>query len=378
MAAGEFWDYFDEVDDPRSDRGQRHSAEAIVTIAVVAVLCGADDWVDIADFAEHRRDWLDTFLDLPHGTPAHDTFGRFFAALDAEAFAQALSRWLAALLSAAASGQIAIDGKALRRSGDAADGRSALHLVSAWCREQALTLGQVAAAEKSNEITAIPRLLKLLVLQGAVITIDAMGTQRVIARQIRDGGGEYVLALKGNQTSLHRDVDLFFRDAFARGLFDREVRPLPHARARTVNKRHGRIENRTAWCVGELDRLAAHDWPGLGSVICVRSERRTGGRTTTEDRYFLSSLPHADAARLLELVRGHWSIENALHWSLDVCFREDDSRVRTGHAAANFAALRRLCLSLLKSESSFAGSLKRKRRRCLLDEGYLLTVLRTA
>ena len=253
-----------------------------------------------------------------------------------------------------------------------------MHLVSAWQRERSLTLGQVAVDDKSNEITAIPRLLGLLALRGAVVTIDAMGTRREIARRIREGGGDYMLALKGNQTNLHRDVDLFFRDAFASGAFDREVRPRPHAQAKTINKGHGRIETRTAWCVGELDWLATHRWPGLKSVICVRSQRRIKGNATTEDRYFLSSLPHDDAERLLELVRGHWSIENRLHWSLDVCFGEDASRVRSGRAAENFAAVRRLCLSLLKNESSFQGGLKRKRKRCLMKPDYLLTVLRSA
>ena len=387
MVSGTFWEHFAELEDPRCDRGLRHSAEALVTMAVVGVLCGADDWSDIIDIAEAKRDWLETFLDLPHGVPSHDTFGRFFAAINPEPFAAGLASWMIQALPQAGVGQIAIDGKTLRRSYDVQDGQSALHLVSAWCCEQGLVLGQVAAEQHSNEITAIPRLLNLLALKGTVVSIDAMGTQRPIAQQIVDAEGDYVLALKGNQGTVERDVRLFFQDAFredacGQDAFNRPIRPLSHTQAKTLGKRHGRIERRIAYCIdvrrGEAgDWLLEHDWPGLASVVCVRAERTIGGKTGREDRFFLSSLDAQNPTRLLSAIRGHWAIENSLHWSLDMCFGEDQSRVRSGNAAENLAAIRRLALSLLKQEESFPASLKRKRRRCLLQQDYLLAVLKS-
>ena len=378
--AGMLGEFFDELPDHRREQGKRHSAEAIVTIALLGTLCGADDCEEMVDVAQAKQEWLETFLELPHGIPSPDTIERFLAGLEPRAFTVALVNWTAhfarAFDNVLDSDLIAIDGKTLRRSHDRDRGKSPLHLVSAWCRDNSLLLGQIATDAHSNEITAIPRLLEMLALKGTVVSIDAMGTQREIAQQILDAKADYVLALKGNQTTLCAEVGQFFRDAFAREAFDRPIAPLPHTRERTVGKAHGRLETRTAYCVSDIEWLAAHKWPGLASVICVRSTRRIGVRETTECRYFLSSLNNSNPARLLSLIRGHWSIENSLHWSLDMTFNEDRSRLRGGHAAKNLAGLRRASLSILKQETTFKASLRRKRLRCLSTPTYLQRVLK--
>lgn len=373
---GSIEQHFGELTDPRRSQGQRHTLVAIITITIVGVICGADEWTEIEDVARAKVGWLRRFLDLPHGVPSHDTLGRVFARLDPREFEACLWEWIRHLADLADSELIAVDGKTLRRSYDPADGQAALHMVSAWCPAHRLVLGQVATDQKSNEITAIPQLLKLLDLEGAVVTIDAIGTQKEIARQIIAQGGDYLLPVKENQPSLWRDVTLFFENALAETA---ACRPVPHGYARTVGKGHGRLEVRTAWSVWEIDWLRPwHDWAGLRSLVCVQAERRlTGRETTLERRYYISSLDGRDAARLLDLTRGHWGVENALHWSLDVCFREDDSRIRKGHAPQNLAAIRRAALGLLKNETTFAAGLKRKRRRCAMDHDYLLKALKT-
>jgi len=376
---GSIAEHFRELDDPRREQGKRHRLTAIVAIAILGVICGADEWTEIEDVARAKRGWLERFLDLPHGIPSHDTLSRLFARLDPRQFERCLTGWMTHLAGLAESDLIAVDGKTLRRSDDPADGKAALQMVSAWCRANRLVLGQLATDEKSNEITAIPQLLRLLDLEGTVVTIDAMGTQKEIARQILDQGGDYLLPVKENQPTLCRDVTLFFDDAIRRGFPH-----TPHAQARVLGKGHGRVEVRELWSTSEIDRLSSrHDWPGLRSIACVEARRdvRDGTdaeRTSTERRYYISSLKGDDAARLLDLSRGHWGVENALHWSLDVCFREDDSRTRKGHAPENLAVLRRVVLGLLKNETTFQAGLKRKRRRCAMDHDYLYQVLTTA
>jgi len=344
-----------------------------VTVALCAVVCGADSWVEVERFGRAKEAWLRSFLDLPNGIPAHDTFGRVFAALDPAAFEAAFLGWVRALAAATAGEVVAVDGKTLRRSHDRAAGKDALHLVSAWAAANRLVLGQVATGDKSNEITAIPALLAALALDGCVVTIDAMGCQAAIARQIVAQGADYVLALKDNQPTLHELV----RHHFAVVAADGPAGLAHHAHA-ALDKGHGRLEVRRCWATDDPAVLAWLDpersWPGLRSVAAVAGERRTAAGTATEVRYYLSSLP-ADAARIAAAVRSHWGIENGLHWALDVAFREDDCRVRAGHAAENLAVLRRIALNLLRRERTAKVGLKARRLMAGWDEAYLLKVL---
>ena len=365
-------EYFGDLPDPRTGPAVRHDLLDIVTIAVCAVLCGADTWVDVEQFGRSKEAWLRTFLALPHGVPSHDTFGRVFAALDPAAFERGFLAWVRDRAGGAAGQVVAIDGKTLRRSHDRGTGRGPLHLVSAWASGRGLVLGQVAVADKSNEIAAIPALLDVLDVEGAVVTIDAMGCQKAIARKIRARGADYVLAVKDNQPTLHDLIAHHFAVVTddAAGLA-----PAAHA---TRDKDHGRLEGRRCWASDDPEVVAWLDpegaWPGLRSVAAVVGERRIDGVAKVEVRFYLSSLP-ADAARIARAVRSHWEIENRLHWVLDLAFREDESRVRVGHAAENFAVLRHLALNLLRQERSLKVGVKAKRLRCAWDHAYLVKVL---
>jgi predicted transposase YbfD/YdcC len=341
--------HFDGLDDPRSNHTKRHALLDIIALTVCAVVSGADAWTEVETYGLQKQPWLETFLELPNGIPSHDTLGRVFAALDPAAFQRCFVGWMQAVVDASRGRLVAIDGKALRHSFDTAKGKSALHLVSAWASANHLLLGQCAVDEKSNEITAIPELLKLLDLQGALVTIDAMGCQKRIAADIVAAGGDYVLAVKENQPTLHADVERVFLD----GLED-DFAGHDHRYYRTAGEGHGRKEVRHYHLLTAPAALAeAHaDFAGLRTIGMVFSERQVGaGPVAVETRFYISSLgPQVKA--FAAAVRGHWGIENQLHWVLDVAFREDASRVRKGHAPENLGLVRRIALSLLKRAPS--------------------------
>jgi predicted transposase YbfD/YdcC len=369
-------EHFATLTDPRREHLKEHRLLDIVTITLCAVICGAEDWVAVETFGRAKRAWLRTFLALPGGIPSHDTFGRVFARLDPGEFRRCFLAWVQAVVGDLGEQGVAIDGKTLRRSHDRGAGKEALHLVSAWAITSGLVVGQVAVDSKSNEVTAIPALLRLLALEGAVVTIDAMGCQTAIAARIIEQQADYVLALKDNHPALHERVRLAFADADAAVGTSLPLAGLtPHV---TTEKGHGRIEHRRCLAIGDPGYLAYVDpegaWPDLRSIVRVESTRRGGDAATTEARHYLSSLP-ADARVLSRAIRGHWAIENRLHWALDVAFREDDSRVRVGHAPENLAIIRHFALNLLRREPSRRTGLATKRLRAALDDTYLRTVL---
>ena len=369
-------EHFATLTDPRRAHRKVHALGDVVAITLCAVICGADGWVDVATFGRVKAAWLRTFLALSGGIPSHDTFGRVFALLDPDEFRRCFLSWARAVVGAPGDQVVAIDGKTLRRSHDRASGKDALHLVSAWAATQGLVLGQVATDAKSNEITAIPALLKLLDLTGATVTIDAMGCQTAIARQIVTQQADYILALKDNHEKLHDRVVRAFADAGAAVGTDLPLADLvPHT---TYDKGHGRIEQRRCRAIGDPDYLAYIDpdraWPNLKSVVLIESTRRVGTTVSTEVRHYLSSLP-ADAKVLNAAIRSHWGIENRLHWVLDVTFREDACRIRSGHAPQNLAIVRHFALNLLRRESSRRASVATKRLSAALDDAYLRSVL---
>jgi predicted transposase YbfD/YdcC len=369
-------EHFEALTDPRRDHLKAHALLDVVAITLCAVICGADGWVDVATFGRVKVAWLRTFLALPGGIPSHDTFGRVFALLDPDEFRRCFLSWAQAVVGPPGEQVVAIDGKTLRRSHDRGVGKGALHLVSAWATTSGLVVGQVATDAKSNEITAIPALLKLLDLEGATVTIDAMGCQTAIARQIVEQRADYVLALKDNHEKLHDRVKRAFADADAAV---GTTLPLADLVAHTTHdKGHGRIEQRRCRAIGDTDYLAFIDpdgaWPNLKSVVRIESSRRIGTTVSTEARHYLSSLP-ADAKALSAAIRSHWAIENRLHWVLDVAFREDDCRVRVGHAPENLAIVRHFALNLLQQEPSRRASVATKRLCAALDDSYLRSVL---
>ena len=350
-----------------------HEFTDILVIAICAVICGADDYVAIADYGQAKEEWFKAFLKLPNGIPSHDTFWRVFEALNPEQFQHCFMKWMSAVRKVTAKEVIAVDGKCLRHSYDNEKDKAAIHMVSAWATANRLVLGQQKVDEKSNEITAIPELLQALDLRGCVVTIDAMGCQTAIADLIIEGEGDYLLSLKGNQSNLHEDVVLLFDD-----LAESNFTAYEYDYGVTVDKNHGRIETRRCWTISDPDLIrhlrGAGNWRGLTTLVKVQSERRVGDKRSLESRYFIASY-HDTAQHILQNSREHWHIENSLHWVLDIAFREDDARIRKGNGPQNFAVLRHIALNLLKHEASSKSGIKNRRLRAGWDNDYLLSVL---
>lgn len=365
--------HFADIEDPRYQHSPPHLLIDMMTIAICGVICGADDWVAIAEFGRAKQAWFKTFLRLPNGIPSHDRFGQIFAQLDPDQFRERFIRWVTAISDLTAGEVVPIDGKTLRRSHDKGRGKEAIHLISAWASQNRLVLGQLKVDDKSNEITAIPELLRLLALKGCIVTIDAMGCQTNIAAQIISQEADYVLALKDNQERLHQEVQRLFTDA----LTD-PTSIIPYDFDQTVHKDHGRLEIRRCWTIDAPEYIAYLDpqgrWPGLRGVVRIETERRVGPQISRDIRHYLTSLP-GDPSQLNQIIRTHWHIENKLHWVLDVAFREDDCRVRQGHAAENLAILRHIALNLLKQEHTAKIGIRNKRLKAGWDNDYLLKIL---
>ena len=356
-------DHFDDLVDPRT-RQSPHALDERLLTAISAILSGADTWVSVAVWGRAKLDWLRQFLPFAHGIAAHDTFGRVFSLLDASVFETCFIRWMQGVCGAFDGLHVAIDGKTVRRAKTA--GQSAIHLVSAFAHGLGLTLGQVKTAEKSNEITAIPELLDALLLKGCLVTIDAMGCQKAIAAKIIQQESDYLLMVKNNQPTLAAAIEQYFDAARAT-----DYPPLSHTTAEWVEKDHGRIETRRCVVTTDLSHLGdlRADWPGLKALVMVTAQREVQGQVSTERRYYLSSRL-ADAATLGSAVRGHWGIENQLHWSLDVTFGEDQARMRTGNAAENFSVLRRIALNLFRQDHSVRAGVKTRRLLACADDAY--------
>jgi predicted transposase YbfD/YdcC len=370
---GSFARHFGKIRDPRIERTKRHKLLDIIIIAICGIICGADSWVDIEMYGKSKQEWLKTFLNLPNGIPSHDTFGRVFAKLNPEEFENRFLDWVKAIHDLTGGQVIAIDGKQLRGSKDVPEGKEAIYMVSAWATANQLVLGQRKVDEKSNEITAVPQLLKMLEIHGCIVILDALSTQTKIAKTIIEQGGDYILAVKENQGNLFEDIhDLFEEDRAY------DFKDAPYSYAKTVNKGHGRLEIRQCWTISDPEYLAnirdLKRWPGVKSLVMILSERKIGEESEKQDRYYISSL-ESDAKKILHAKRSYWGIENRLHWVLDLAFNEDHSRVRKFNAPQNFAVLRHMALNLLKQEVSLKIGIKGKRLKCGWDNDYLLRVL---
>ena len=372
LPASSFQDYFATLTDPRCPDApnSRHQLMDMLIIAVCAVICGADGWEDIEEYGTSQAEWFATFLDLPHGIPGHDTFRRVLSRLDPEELTQCFIAWTEALSEASGGDIVSIDGKTLRHSFDQATGQAAIHMVSAWACANRLVLGQLKVEEKSNEIIAIPKLIQMLDIAGATVTIDAMGCQKEIAKVITDREADYVLALKENHPTLSGDVTRFFDEAKATAFAD-----IAHAYHETVDGDHGRIETRRYWITSDIEWLGAKaSWAKLHSIGMVESCREVGETVQVETRYFLTSLP-AQGVRFAQAVRQHWGIENSLHWVLDVSFHEDACRIRQDKGAQIFSMLRHIAINLLRQERRHKRGIKARRKRAGWDRDYLLHVL---
>jgi len=365
-----FLSYFNDLPDPRQRGKVLYPLEEVLLLSLLAVLAGSETFVDIALFGVKKLAFLRRFLPFQDGTPSHDHLGDIFASIDAEAFQRCFVAWVSAL-TGIPEGVIAIDGKTLRRS-QKKGGKASIHMVSAFAARQRLVLGQVKVAEKSNEITAIPKLLEMLAVEAAIVTIDAMGCQRDIAQKIIDKKADYVLALKGNQGTLREDIELFVAEQKANGFKDTTI-----SKDARVDGDHGRIETRTTTVIHETGWLRErHKWPGLNGVVVIDSLREVNGIGTCETRFYITSLT-LEASHLGPIVRSHWSVENNLHWVMDMAFRDDECRIRTDHAPANFTTVKHIALNLI-SRAPGKMSQRLKRKAAAWDDDFLETLVKAA
>jgi len=367
-SSGNLKDHFGQLIDPRVGRAKRHELLDILLIAVCAMLCGAENFTDMAVFGRCKLPWFKTWLALPHGIPSHDTFNRVFGLIDPARFMDCFLAWTQSLRTAVAGELVALDGKTLRHS--RARGHGPIPLVNVWAARNRLVLGQLKVADHSNEITALPELLRALELAGCVVTVDAMGCQKDVAKEIHEADADYVLALKGNQGTLHAEVKAFLDDAQARGFAG-----VAHQFVQTVEKDHGRLETRRYWVSEQIGWLADKgQWEAFRSIGMVEAVREVEGQVSTERRYYLSSRP-AEVERFAAAVRGHWEIENCLHWVLDVQMGEDRCAVRDQNAAQNLAALRALCLNLLRRDQKIKRGIRTKQKVAGWNHDYLRSLL---
>ena len=360
---------FATLPDPRKSRNQIYPLDDIIAVAIIGILCSANDWISVIKWATAYESWFHSVGLCFNGIPSHDTIGRFFRLVDPKAFENCFSDWVKTLAEHI-KGVIAIDGKTIRNSSDSFYDIKAAHIVTAFAAENDIILGQLKTDMKSNEITAIPELLNMLILKGCVVTTDAMGCQTAITKKIREQGGDYVLGLKGNQGNLHAEAINFFDQAV-----DAAVQETGCSYAKTIEKGHGRIEEREIWVTSDLSWLEGFEcWSGLKSLICVRSTRHKNGKTNVERRYYISSLA-STAEHIGEIIRLHWGIENKVHWHLDVSFNEDKSKIRAGNGPENFSLLKRCVLNLVKADTTDKSSVTLKRRMAGWDPAYRLKLL---
>ena len=364
------WKYFESIDDPRTSYLIHHKLIDIITLTILAVICGADTWVDIEEYGKSKQSWLQTFLELPNGIPSHDTIARLFARLSPQQLQSAFIDWINEIAQITQGEVIAIDGKRLRRSYDSSKNQGVIHMVSAWASQNNLVLGQLKVDDKSNEITAIPQLLSVLEIHGCIVTIDAMGTQVEIAQMIINQGADYILSLKANQGNLFNDVK-----QLCEWMLKNNQQDMMGEKYSTIEKNHGRIEKRSYWLMESVKDLEdSQRWLGLRSIGIVESSRKIKGKETVERRYYLTSL-ETNVKIFAQGVRSHWGIENKLHWCLDVGFREDESRIRKENSSENMAIIRHIALNLLNQEKSNRRGKKAKRLKAGWDNDYLLKIL---